>query len=653
MTVMTTTSIQIPIKAVFLAVALSYSAANPSPAEAQLEMPLTPVEGGRGLMYMQTAHTFGKGSVVVGFKGLAMKKEFLMTDPNGNTTTKMDIPTVLAVPMTFGLTDEIDLTAVMYGLHDVRGWKNTSDIGMGYSDPETGTGAVRVGMKVRLPFSDRSRIQIAGKIGALLDTSTRQADGMNYRWSRHGTDIEASLLESMAITKFMSVHFEQGYVLSGTDWFDDQIAGSAGIELRLKPWWTLSCEVANRTFLGKSPESFRRAGVDPAYYYERDGVPAAGNPDYIKDKTNDYRQDFFVVGPSMAFRLNRFMTFDIGALFNIADQARPRESYQVVAGLTFATQIKAMIDTDGDGIRNNRDVEPNTPPGFPVDEYGRALDGDMDGVPDGIDREPDTPLGARINEFGVALDSDNDGVFDGLDMEPMTPPGVPVDSFGVALDSDRDGVPDGLDKEPDTPRGAVVDKDGVALDDDGDGVPNGLDMEPDTPRGAIVDSDGVGIDTDNDGVPNGVDQEEDTPQGQLVDRSGRALVRQEFNLLREETIRLNTIHYVGGTVGVPDEASYIIDEIGAIMRKYPGLMIQIEGHTDSSGDPSVNMKLARDRARIVLEEIIRRYPDLSRERFRVVGYGSDKPIASNQTFDGRRMNRRVEFVIINRDSIRN
>lgn len=621
-------------------------------AQAQISSFSTTLEGGRGLTYIQSARTFGKGSVVFGLKGLSMEKRFLLPTPDGGNDNVMDLPSVLAVPITFGLTDEIDISASFYGLSDARGLNRPGDITMGYADPEMGVGSTHVGIKIRVPFSPHSPVQVAGKVGALFDTSIRQLDGLNYRWSRKGTDIEASLIETIEPVSFLSFHFEEGYVLSGTKYYDDQILGAAGIEIRLRPWWTVSCEVVNRTFLGKSPESIRRAGTDPNAYYSVNGVPAVGDPLYLKDNKNDFKNDYFAITPAMSFRLNRFMAFDCGATINIADQVSPAETIQAVVGITFATQIMAMIDSDRDGIRNNKDMEPMTPRGYPVDANGRAIDTDRDGVPDAIDRQSDTPLGAKTNDFGVGIDSDNDGIYDGLDMEPMTPRGCPVDSFGVAIDSDKDGVPDGFDKETNTPRGAVVDNEGRAIDEDKDGVPNGIDMEPRTPHGAKVDINGVGIDGDGDGVPDGIDVEANTPAGVLVDKTGRALVKKEANIVKEGMIRLNAIYYNGGSIDVPSDASTVIDEIGRIMIKYPNLKIQIEGHTDNTGDPTINMKLARDRARKVFEAIISRYPELSRDRFRVVGFGSDRPIASNATAEGRRTNRRVEFVIINQTTIK-
>lgn len=90
-------------------------------------------------------------------------------------------------------------------------------------------------------------------------------------------------------------------------------------------------------------------------------------------------------------------------------------------------------------------------------------DSDGDGVPDLYDKEPDTPEGIPVDGLGRALDSDGDGILDIDDEEPFTPKGCPVDEYGVALDSDNDGVPDCFDKEPNSPPGMYYDAKGVAI----------------------------------------------------------------------------------------------------------------------------------------------------------------------------------------------
>ncbi len=608
---------------------------------------------GRGHRYMLSARTYGKGAFVVGVKGLVMKKESTLRGLSGQSIREVNYPAVLGIPITFGLTDEVDITASFYGFNDARIFKDTNNITLGYGDPEGGIGASRFGVKIRLPLSMESRFQVAGKFGALLNTSVAQIDGMNYRWSRTGTDIEASLYQTLDIYSFLSLNFEQGYIISGSDIYDDQIVGAAGLQFHIKDRLTFNFEIINRTFLGVGPQSALNAGSDADMYETFNGIPGTGNPALLKDSKADYGEDFFLFSPSLIIWLNDNTSMDIGVNINIADHVEPRETFQGVIGLTFKSELKSMVDSDRDGINNRNDMEPHTPAGFPVDNRGIALDSDRDGVPDGTDKEADTPMGAMVNSFGIGIDSDNDGIYNGLDMEPETPKGCPVDKYGVAYDDDKDGVPNGLDMELDTPIGALVTINGISLDDDGDGVPNGLDIEPETPVGAVVNQDGVAIDSDRDGVPDGIDMEHDTPEGVLVDKSGRALVRQEYSLLVRGLIRLNTIVYAIGSSEISGESYGTLDGIGSLLIKYPILMIQIGGHTDSVGDEANNFRLSRDRALSVREYMLTQFPEINKERLRAVGFGSEKPITSNATLEGRKQNRRVEFAVINQEELIN
>lgn len=63
-----------------------------------------------------------------------------------------------------------------------------------------------------------------------------------------------------------------------------------------------------------------------------------------------------------------------------------------------------VVDSDGDGVPDDRDQCPNTPAGVAVDAQGCPLDSDGDGVPDYQDQCPDTPAGAEVNALGCAAD---------------------------------------------------------------------------------------------------------------------------------------------------------------------------------------------------------------------------------------------------------
>ncbi|MGD8758562.1 MAG: OmpA family protein [Deltaproteobacteria bacterium] len=196
------------------------------------------------------------------------------------------------------------------------------------------------------------------------------------------------------------------------------------------------------------------------------------------------------------------------------------------------------------------------------------------------------------------------------------------------MDSDGDGVTDDLDQCPNTPRGVKVDARGCPLDTDGDGVPDHLDQCPDTPKGVKVDKQGCPIDTDGDGVPDYLDECPDTPKGATVNSVGCWALKGVvlFDVNKSE---------------LKPAAYPLLDEVVSIMKKNPDIRGFIEGHTDSTGPAAYNQQLSEKRARSV-EAYIETH-GIDRARFSVKGYGESKPIAPNDTPEGRQENRRVEL----------
>lgn len=136
-----------------------------------------------------------------------------------------------------------------------------------------------------------------------------------------------------------------------------------------------------------------------------------------------------------------------------------------LAGGIIGSVVCAMMakDEDGDGVHDDADRCPGTPPGATVDQNGCELDFDGDGVVDRLDECPDTPAGARVNAVGCEVDSDGDGVKDSADRCPGTPAGAAVDEFGCEFDTDGDGVVDSRDRCPGTEQGQAVDNTGCDL----------------------------------------------------------------------------------------------------------------------------------------------------------------------------------------------
>jgi len=286
--------------------------------------------------------------------------------------------------------------------------------------------------------------------------------------------------------------------------------------------------------------------------------------------------------------------------------------------------------------------------------HAAVPDTDGDGVPDRKDKCPGTPKGAKVDATGCPLDSDGDGVYDGLDQCPGTPKGAKVDAKGCPSDADGDGVLDGLDQCPDTPKGATVDDKGCPRDSDGDGVLDGLDQCPNTPKGAVVDAKGCPKDSDGDGVPDGIDQCPDTPAGLKVDATGCPIEvkEKETELLDTGMIRLQNVNFETNKADILPESFPTLDAVGMLLTQWPQLKLEIGGHTDSRGSAQHNQKLSEARAGSVKTYLVTKFPKLPPDQFTTRGYGESKPIAPNTGELGWAKNRRVEFVVENRDVLK-
>jgi OOP family OmpA-OmpF porin len=259
-----------------------------------------------------------------------------------------------------------------------------------------------------------------------------------------------------------------------------------------------------------------------------------------------------------------------------------------------------------------------------------------------------------VDASGCPIDGDDDGVFDGLDRCPGTPKGATVDPHGCPSDTDRDGVLDGIDGCPETPAGAKVDAQGCPLDSDGDGVFDGLDHCEGTPPGCTVSARGCPTDADGDGVCDGVDTCADTPEDARVDAKGCPIVvtERETELLETGMIRLQDVNFDLGKATIKEESHASLNEVGAILGRWPGLRIEVGGHTDSQGSEAFNQTLSEERAKAVLDYLLGRFPALSAAQLTSKGYGESTPVTANDTELNRAKNRRVEFRVLNTEALR-
>jgi OmpA-OmpF porin, OOP family len=111
-----------------------------------------------------------------------------------------------------------------------------------------------------------------------------------------------------------------------------------------------------------------------------------------------------------------------------------------------------------------------------------------------------------------------------------------------------------------------------------------------------------------------------------------------------EIITMENVYFDFGKADVKSESYPELDKIVRLMFENPRIKIEISAHTDNVGSDDFNLKLSQSRAESVLNYFVTNGIQVS--RLSAKGYGSSKPIADNNTEQGRQKNRRVEFKII-------
>ena len=129
---------------------------------------------------------------------------------------------------------------------------------------------------------------------------------------------------------------------------------------------------------------------------------------------------------------------------------------------------------------------------------------------------------------------------------------------------------------------------------------------------------------------------------------------QEFDKVSEEegaakeaiATKRVSISFRTGESELDENAKYIIDkEFVDIAKAFGNARIRIEGNTDNTGSRSTNLRLSKKRAQAVADYLASEHA-MSPNRFIVIGNGPDKPIASNDSDDGRAKNRRTDFELV-------
>jgi outer membrane protein OmpA-like peptidoglycan-associated protein len=201
-------------------------------------------------------------------------------------------------------------------------------------------------------------------------------------------------------------------------------------------------------------------------------------------------------------------------------------------------------------------------------------------------------------------------------------------NFSVGKDTDGDGVKDKDDPCPNSagPINGCPDTDGDGVADKDDTCPNVAGPISGCP------------DTDGDGV---ADAKDKCPEIKGTSKDGcpeHYKEDQAVLLKAQKGLFFNT-----GSSVIKEESFTVLDNVAKLLNKNPKLVIAINGYTDNTGSSELNHKLSKERADAAKAYLIKKGVDES--RISTHGYGEESPIADNSTSEGRKQNRRVEFVV--------
>lgn len=249
-------------------------------------------------------------------------------------------------------------------------------------------------------------------------------------------------------------------------------------------------------------------------------------------------------------------------------------------------------DTDSDGVKDSVDACIDVP-GLP------ALDGCPDDDNDGIRNSEDAcPLVAGLAAFNGCPDTDGDGIIDSADNCPKV---AGVSALKGCPDADSDGITDSDDLCPNASGSKAL---------------NGC---PDADADNVADKDDkcptVAGPASNNGCP-------ENPLSSLS------------NLSVSFDVAKSTIS---------DDNSMVLNKVLAILNSNASASILISGHTDNSGAEKFNEKLSMQRATEVKNYLVQK--GIEQSRLSAVGLGELSPKASNDSLEGRGINRRVEFSV--------
>ena len=282
----------------------------------------------------------------------------------------------------------------------------------------------------------------------------------------------------------------------------------------------------------------------------------------------------------------------------------------------YSSEIDGLLG-DGDG----GDTHMQHTAGFSF-AFGDG-DSDRDGVKDSLDECPDV---AGLESLNGCPDDDGDGIKNSADDCPMT---AGLAALNGCPDADNDGIKDSDDACPNVAGIAALkgcpDADGDGVTDANDACPNAagtaaLNGCPDADGDSVADKDdkcpGVAGPASNNGCP-------EYPLSMLADYNINFDL-EKYNIDSQDVQRLSTVIKV--------------------LLANSDANISIQGHADNTGEESFNNPLSNNRASSIKEYLVN--VGIDADRLSTKAFGESMPKASNSSEEGRAINRRVEFIVV-------
>jgi len=324
-----------------------------------------------------------------------------------------------------------------------------------------------------------------------------------------------------------------------------------------------------------------------------------------------------LVDAGFGYKFDNGLALDLTAINLFDNEYRafvnmPLIGRRVLGKLTYDFGAAGPSDIDGDGVADRKDACPNI---MGLKEFGGCPDSDGDGIKDSDDG---CPLIAGLPNLGGCPDADGDGVTDADDDCP--------DSAGTAKgcpDADGDGISDIEEARIAKAEAAKREREEAAR------------LQREAQEKAAEEA---RIAAEEKAMAAKEKAEKEAAAKKVAARKAEIETKTRAVFSRA----LTGIQFNSGSKAFKNESYSIMDEVVSIMATYPELSVKIQGHTDSQGGEETNMALSSKRANAVMEYLISK--GVSPTRLSASGFGESSPIADNNTAEGRRQNRRVQFI---------